>query len=174
MAIAMKPIPGMLNGRPKTRLALFQFSSLVLKPVVVRPDRSLAGPNELDELLVRGGSAALGYKGNDKATRETFVDGWMRTGDQIRIDEDEGCKYLPSKSRNDPAQPDKLITNVSVTGVSGGCTSDECILFNMIEPLMFRTYSPHTTPPSKSIHPCDPCHAHAPPSLASRPTYAQL
>jgi len=54
----------------------------------VRRNGSLAGPNEQGELLVRGDSAVLGYKGNDKATREMFVDGWVRTGDQMRIDED--------------------------------------------------------------------------------------
>jgi hypothetical protein len=32
---------------------------------------------------------ALGYKGNVKVTRKTFVDGWMHTGDQMRIDKDE-------------------------------------------------------------------------------------
>ncbi|KAG1797929.1 hypothetical protein EV424DRAFT_1441379 [Suillus variegatus] len=103
MAIAMKPIPGMLNGRPKTSLALFQFSSLALKPVVVRPDRSLAGPNELDELLVRGGSAALGYKGNDKATRETF----------IRIDEDEVLFFEDRAKANSTIHKHSLDASVS-------------------------------------------------------------
>lgn len=34
------------------------------------------------ELVVRGPSVVLGYLNNDKATQETFVDGWMRTGDE--------------------------------------------------------------------------------------------
>ncbi|KAG2337838.1 acetyl-CoA synthetase-like protein [Suillus weaverae] len=55
---------------------------------IVRPDGSLAGPNEAGEIHVRGPTAALGYKGNDKAMRETFVDGWVRTGDQLLNDED--------------------------------------------------------------------------------------
>ncbi|KAG1849254.1 hypothetical protein F4604DRAFT_1935052 [Suillus subluteus] len=99
---------------------------------VVRPDGSLAGPNEPGELLVRGGSVALGYKGNDKATQETFVDGWARTGDQIRIDEDEDTLKIlemqvsPVAIENTIlAQPDRLITDVSV---SGGRTPDERIL----------------------------------------------
>ncbi|KAG2087713.1 uncharacterized protein F5147DRAFT_587978 [Suillus discolor] len=90
-------------------------------------------------------SVALGYKGNDKATRETFVDGWMCTGDQMRIDENEilcilesicsdtlkiaGMQVSPVKIENMIlAQSDKLITNISVAGVSGGRTPDERML----------------------------------------------
>lgn len=55
----------------------------------MRDDGSLAGPNEPGELWVRGSNVALGYWGNEKATRETFADGWLRTGDRFRVDEDE-------------------------------------------------------------------------------------
>ncbi|OOQ91185.1 phenylacetyl-CoA ligase pclA-Penicillium chrysogenum [Penicillium brasilianum] len=34
------------------------------------------------ELVVRSPSVVLGYLNNDKATKETFEDGWMRTGDE--------------------------------------------------------------------------------------------
>ncbi|KGO77992.1 protein of unknown function DUF4009 [Penicillium italicum] len=37
------------------------------------------------ELVVRSPSVVLGYLNNDKATKETFVDGWMRTGDEAVI-----------------------------------------------------------------------------------------
>ncbi|OJA12470.1 hypothetical protein AZE42_12002 [Rhizopogon vesiculosus] len=67
-------------------LALLEFYFLVRKPALFVP--SLAGPNEAGELLIRSNATVLGYKGNVKATRETFVDGWLRTGDQIRIDDD--------------------------------------------------------------------------------------
>jgi acyl-CoA synthetase (AMP-forming)/AMP-acid ligase II len=143
MAIAMKPIPGMLDGRAKYKPGSVGILVPGVEARIVRPDRSLAGPNEPGELLVRGGPAALGYKGNDKATRETFVDGWVRTGDQMRIDEDgvlffedrtkdtlkiSGMQVSPAEIENTMlAQPDKLISDVSVAGVSGGRTSDERI-----------------------------------------------
>jgi benzoate-CoA ligase family protein len=39
-------------------------------------------------LWVRGASAALGYWQRSEATARTFVDGWVRTGDLYRYDED--------------------------------------------------------------------------------------
>lgn len=37
------------------------------------------------ELLIRSPSVVLGYLNNEKATKETFQDGWMRTGDEAMI-----------------------------------------------------------------------------------------
>jgi long-subunit acyl-CoA synthetase (AMP-forming) len=37
------------------------------------------------ELLVRSPSVALGYLDNERATKETFQDGWMRTGDEVVV-----------------------------------------------------------------------------------------
>ena len=46
-------------------------------------------PGASGELLIRAPNVALGYFGNEKATRETFVDGWLHTGDAFRADRDE-------------------------------------------------------------------------------------
>jgi len=45
------------------------------------------------ELVVRGPQVMKGYYKNDKATRETMEDGWFKTGDIARIDE-EGFVYI--------------------------------------------------------------------------------
>ncbi|KAG1722895.1 hypothetical protein EDB19DRAFT_1859208 [Suillus lakei] len=143
MAVAMKPVHGMLNGRAKNKLGSVGILVPDVEARIVRPDGSLAGPNEAGEIHIRGPTAALGYKGNDKATRETFVDGWVRTGDQLRIDGDgvlffvdrikdtlkiSGMQVSPVEIENTLlAHPDKLITDVSVAGVSGGRTLDERI-----------------------------------------------
>ena len=37
------------------------------------------------ELVVRSPGVVLGYLNNEKATKETFEDGWMRTGDEAVI-----------------------------------------------------------------------------------------
>ncbi len=45
-------------------------------------------PGEPGELLVRGPQVMKGYLGNEDATAAAFVDGWLRTGDVARVDED--------------------------------------------------------------------------------------
>ncbi|KAG1879088.1 hypothetical protein F4604DRAFT_1954267 [Suillus subluteus] len=55
---------------------------------VVKDDGTLAGFNEPGELQVKIPSVALGYLNNDEATKETFVNGWLRTGDEVIIRED--------------------------------------------------------------------------------------
>ena len=37
------------------------------------------------ELVIKSPSGVLGYLNNDKATRETFQDGWVRTGDEAIV-----------------------------------------------------------------------------------------
>lgn len=37
------------------------------------------------ELVVRSPSVVLGYLNNETATKETFEDGWMRTGDEAVV-----------------------------------------------------------------------------------------
>ena len=56
---------------------------------VVRDDGSAADVNEVGELYLKGHNLSLGYWNNEKATRETFIDGWLRTGDKFRVN-DEG------------------------------------------------------------------------------------
>ncbi|ABM14344.1 MULTISPECIES: AMP-dependent synthetase/ligase [Mycolicibacterium] len=51
------------------------------------PGNSMAIAND-GELLVRGGVVFNGYWRNEKATRETVVNGWLHTGDLGSIDED--------------------------------------------------------------------------------------
>jgi len=55
---------------------------------VVKNDGTLAGFNEPGELQVKMPSVALGYLNNDEATKETFVNGWLRTGDEVIVRED--------------------------------------------------------------------------------------
>lgn len=45
----------------------------------------ITGYDEPGELLARSPSVTLGYLHNDKASKETFVDGYMRTGDEAVI-----------------------------------------------------------------------------------------
>ena len=58
-----------------------------LEARVVRDNGTEADINEPGELWLRGDTVGMGYWNNPKATKETFVDGWLHTGDRFRIDE---------------------------------------------------------------------------------------
>ncbi|ETW87101.1 hypothetical protein HETIRDRAFT_377848 [Heterobasidion irregulare TC 32-1] len=54
---------------------------------VVKEDGTFAKVGEQGELVVTGPSMALRYTNNEEATKETFIDGWVRTGDEVIINE---------------------------------------------------------------------------------------
>jgi acyl-CoA synthetase (AMP-forming)/AMP-acid ligase II len=51
------------------------------------------------ELLVRGPNVVQGYWNKPQATAETFVDGWLHTGDLARIDA-EGLLYIVDRKKD--------------------------------------------------------------------------
>jgi long-chain acyl-CoA synthetase len=51
------------------------------------------------ELLVRAQNVVQGYWQNPGATAETFVDGWLHTGDLARID-DQGLLYIVDRAKD--------------------------------------------------------------------------
>ncbi|WP_420479998.1 class I adenylate-forming enzyme family protein [Brevundimonas sp. FT23028] len=58
---------------------------------VVGPDGVELPTGEVGELLAYGPNIVKGYWNKPEATAETFVDGWVRTGDLARIDEEGFC-----------------------------------------------------------------------------------
>lgn len=56
-------------------------------------------PGEVGELIISGPEVMVGYWNNADATAETLVDGWLRTGDLARID-DEGYVFIVDRSKD--------------------------------------------------------------------------
>ncbi|KAJ7869988.1 phenylacetyl-CoA ligase [Mycena leptocephala] len=56
---------------------------------VVKSDGSIAGIGETGELYVTGPSCAIYYVNNEQISKETFVDGWVRSGDEVYFDENQ-------------------------------------------------------------------------------------
>jgi long-chain acyl-CoA synthetase len=57
------------------------------------------GPDQVGELWFRGPNLIRGYWNKPEATAETIVDGWLRTGDIGRIDE-EGFVYVQDRAKD--------------------------------------------------------------------------
>ena len=53
--------------------------------IVTLEGNEVTGYDQPGELLVKSPSVVLGYLNNDKANKETFQDGYMRTGDEAVI-----------------------------------------------------------------------------------------
>ena len=68
------------------------------------------------ELWIRGDSAARGYWQNPEATAKTFVDGWVRTGDLYRCDED-GFWFHMGRSDDCFKSSGRWVSPVEVEGV---------------------------------------------------------
>ncbi|MGB6009329.1 acyl-CoA synthetase [Castellaniella sp.] len=72
---------------------------------------------EIGELWVRGPSITPGYWNRPEETRKSFVDGWFRTGDMVRCDEDgyyhvvDRCKnmYISGGENVYPAEVERVI-----------------------------------------------------------------
>ncbi|WP_300541802.1 class I adenylate-forming enzyme family protein [Maricaulis sp.] len=67
---------------------------------IMSPDGSRELPaGEVGELWAKGPQIVAEYWNNPKATAETFMDGWIRTGDLARLD-DEGFCYIVDRAKD--------------------------------------------------------------------------
>lgn len=66
---------------------------------IVDPDGKILPPGDVGELWCKGPMNCKAYWNKPEATAETFVDGWVVTGDLARIDE-EGFLYLVDRAKD--------------------------------------------------------------------------
>lgn len=66
---------------------------------IIRPDGSECGADEPGELLIRGPHVSPGYWNRPEASAETFIDGWLHTGDLARRDA-EGYYTIIGRSKD--------------------------------------------------------------------------
>ena len=64
-------------------------------------DKNMLGvePNQIGELLIKGPNVTPGYWKNEKATRESFHQGWLKTGDLAKFDED-GFVFIVDREKD--------------------------------------------------------------------------
>ncbi|MBS0361836.1 MAG: acyl--CoA ligase, partial [Proteobacteria bacterium] len=61
--------------------------------------KTVLAPNAVGELWVKGPQVVKLYWNKPEATAETFVDGWLRTGDLARVDE-EGFLFIIDRAKD--------------------------------------------------------------------------
>ena len=66
---------------------------------VISGDGTELPAGEIGEIAIRGHNVMKGYWGNPEATTEAITDGWFRTGDLARVDED-GYFYIVDRKKD--------------------------------------------------------------------------
>ena len=74
-------------------------STPILKLEIRDPEGKPVASNERGEIWMKGPNLIRGYWNKPEATAEAIVDGWLRTGDLGRIDE-EGFVYIEDRAKD--------------------------------------------------------------------------
>jgi acyl-CoA synthetase (AMP-forming)/AMP-acid ligase II len=77
---------------------------------------------DVGELLVRGPNVVAGYWNKPEASAETFVDGWLHTGDLARIDGD-GLLYIVDRTKDMINRGGENVYSIEVENVLAGAPS---------------------------------------------------
>lgn len=85
----MKPFPGILGGQITHKPGSIGILLPGMEAKLLREDGiTPCDINEPGELHLKSGCIALGYWKNKEETKKTFADGWLKTGDRLRVDKE--------------------------------------------------------------------------------------
>jgi acyl-CoA synthetase (AMP-forming)/AMP-acid ligase II len=130
------------------RLASVGTAQSAVSVRVTGADGKVCGVGEVGEVEAKGPPVMLGYWNNPKATAQTLVDGWLRTGDVGRLD-DDGFLTLSDRSKDViisggtniyPREVEEVllahpsVKEVSVIGVPDPEWGESVVAYVVIEP----------------------------------------
>ena len=87
------------EGDAERKIGSIGFPNFYIETRVVNDEGQDCADNEVGELLLRGPVCTPGYWNNEEATAAAMPDGWFRTGDLVRRDE-EGYFYVVDRKKD--------------------------------------------------------------------------
>ena len=84
--------------------------------IVAADGDTILPPGEVGELWAKGPQIVIGYWNRPEATAETFVDGWVRTGDLAKLDE-EGFLTIVDRAKDMIIRGGENIYSIEVENV---------------------------------------------------------
>lgn len=75
------------------------FANFYIQTQVINDQGHSCKPNEVGELWLKGPACTPGYWNNEQATAEAIENGWFKTGDLVRYDE-EGYFYIVDRKKD--------------------------------------------------------------------------
>jgi long-chain acyl-CoA synthetase len=107
------------------------FAGPVVDLDLLDPDEEGAG-----ELLIRGPNVCAGYWRKPEQTAETFVDGWLHTGDVAKID-DEGFVQIVDRMKDMINRGGENVYCVEVENALAACPGvGECAVVGVPDQMM--------------------------------------
>ncbi len=87
-----------LHGKRKPLSVGLPIKGVQIK-IIDEDGNSIDTPNKVGELLVKGDTVMVGYYNQPEETAKTIQDGWLHTGDLVKIDE-EGYIYIVDRKKD--------------------------------------------------------------------------
>lgn len=75
------------------------YPAFSMRAKIMSPEGKEAPVGEVGELWVKGPNVTPGYWNRPEETKAAFHDGWFKTGDSARVDED-GCFYIVDRTKD--------------------------------------------------------------------------